>query len=171
MYDIAKLAKKEAELKSSFHEHFVAFFKSFDYTDTSETKVKIVDVDCHEDISKLIYGTGLYVIFTDYQSDENRCSLCVDGLKAIYRGHGTRLKKRVESHLYNNVYNENRDRTNYTVCMKLNDQNGININEEPFRKYRWKVITHSMSGSSKTMREQAEQGFDSVYGRPLGSNA
>uniref|UniRef100_UPI001E50C74A hypothetical protein n=2 Tax=Vibrio harveyi group TaxID=717610 RepID=UPI001E50C74A len=73
--------------------------------------------------------------------------------------------------LYNNVYNENRDRTNYTVCMKLNDQNGININEDPFRKYRWKVITHSMSGSSKTMREQAEQGFDSVYGRPLGSNA
>lgn len=45
MYDIEKLAEKEAELKSSFHEHFVAFFKSFDYTDISETKVKIVDVE------------------------------------------------------------------------------------------------------------------------------
>ncbi|PMH44670.1 hypothetical protein BCU68_12455 [Vibrio sp. 10N.286.49.B3] len=171
MYDIERLVKKELELKTLFHEHFSAFFEGFDYADISGERVKVVNVDSHEDISKLIYGTGLYVIFTDYQLDENPCSLCVDGLKAIYRGHGTRLKKRVESHLYNTLYNENRDRTNYTVCMKLNGENGININKEPFNNYQWKVITHSMSGSSKTMREQAEQAFDSVYGRPLGSNA
>ncbi|EGQ8195737.1 hypothetical protein [Vibrio parahaemolyticus] len=171
MYDIKKLAKKEAELKASFHDYFVDFFGSFDYTDISTKKVRVVDVDSHEDVTKLIYGTGLYVIFTDYQSDKNPCSLSVDGLKAIYRGHGTRVKKRVESHLFNSTYNKNKERTNYTVCMKLNGQNGIDIDEEPFRNYRWKVITHSMSGSSKTMREQAEQGFDSVYSRPLGSNA
>ncbi|HHX8603873.1 TPA: hypothetical protein ACVO0R_004522 [Vibrio alginolyticus] len=171
MYDIKSLAKKEEELKASFHKHFVSFFERFDYSDISDKKVKVVDVASHEDISELIYGRGLYVIFTDYQSDKNPCSLSVDGLKAIYRGHGVRVKKRVESHLFNSKYNENKDGTNYTVCMKLNGQNGIDLNEQPFRNYRWKVISHSMSGSSKTIREQAEQGFDSVYSRPLGSNA
>ncbi|WP_029823866.1 hypothetical protein, partial [Vibrio parahaemolyticus] len=79
MYDIKKLAKKEAELKASFHDYFVDFFGSFDYTDISTKKVRVVDVDSHEDVTKLIYGTGLYVIFTDYQSDKNPCSLSVDG--------------------------------------------------------------------------------------------
>lgn len=163
--------KKELELKAQYHEHFVLFFKAINYTELSEKSIRIVDINSHKDISKLIYGTGLYIILTDYQIEENSCSLFVDDLKAIYRGHGTRLKKRVESHLYNIIYNKNRKRTNYTVCMKLDNKKGINLNEEPFSNYKWKVITHSMPNSSKIMREQAEKAFDSVYSRPLASNA
>jgi hypothetical protein len=118
-----------------------------------------------------MYGSGLYLILTDYLKDENQCTFEINGLKAIYRGHGRRIKKRVESHLYNVKYNENKDETNYTVCMKLNDDDGINLNESPYSDYRWYVIQHPMTDSSKTIREQAEQAFDNVYNMPIGSKA
>ncbi len=171
MYDIKSLVERENSLKQHFKMHFVDFFTGYDYEDRSDDNIKITNIHSYNDISSLRYGSGLYLILTNYLIQENPCRLEVNGLKVIYRGHGIRIRKRVESHLFNLQYNENKDRTTYSVCMKLNDDNGINIDRDPYSEYQWTVIQHPMTNSSKTMREQAEQAFDHVYLRPIGSNA
>ncbi|EGR1393754.1 hypothetical protein ACCF70_000689 [Vibrio parahaemolyticus] len=169
MYDIQWLKEKESELKLTFKEHFETFFREFDYADLPAIKARRVNIRDHKDISKLLYKDGVYLILTDYMIDENPCELIIDNLKVIYRGHGSKVRKRVESHLFNKKYKLDKDGTNYTVCMKLNGDNGINLNEEPYCKFKWLVVSHSMPYSSKTMREQAEQAFDSIFNKPVGS--
>ncbi len=171
MYDIKELSKNESKLKENFKNHFINFFTEFDYFNLVNSKIKKCDISSHEDMSSVRYGSGLYLILTNYMSEENPCSLEIDGLKVIYRGHGRRIKKRVESHIFNDEYNNNKDGTVYSVCMKLDDNNGININQPPYCNYSWAVIQHPMTDSSKTMREQAEQAFDHIYSMPIGSNA
>ena len=169
MYDIKQLVMLESSFKKQCKDHFVRFFKEDDSIDSS--KLVITDIQSYDSISKLRYGSGLYLILTDYLTTENECSYELNGLKAIYRGHGVRMKKRVESHLFNKLYKQNKDGTNYIVCMKLNNDNGININEKPYSDFNWCVVQHTMTKSSKTIREQAEQAFDEVHKMPIGSNA
>ena len=170
MYDIKTLVKQEGELKLSVRKHFEEFFRGHNYTkDTKAICTKpiasLVDADGMQ------YGTGLYVILSDYQTEQNKCSLVIDGLKAIYRGHCYTVKGRLKSHLFNDHYRNNLPErgVRYDVCMKLDDKNGINIDSPPYNEYRWRVVVHKMQGSSKMMREQAELAFDEVFGRPLGS--
>lgn len=169
MYNINELVMMESSFKEQCNEHFIRFFQ--EYKNIELSKIIITNIKSHDSISELRYGSGLYLILTDYMANKNPCSYEYDGLKAIYRGHGVRMKKRVESHLFNKEYNQNKDNTNYTVCMKLNSDNGININEKPYSGSRWCVIQHPMTKSSKTIREQAELAFDKVHTMPVGSNA
>ena len=169
MYDIKSLKGLELEFKDSCFSHFIEFFTNYDYEDI-KGKVKKNIISSHSDINRILYGPGFYLILTDYMSQENECTLQVGELKVIYRGHGVRVRKRVESHLYNDKYNRDKGGTNYSVCMKLNDDNGININEAPYSGHSWAVIQHSMPNSSKVIREQAEQAFDEVFNQPVGSN-
>ncbi|ABV85970.1 hypothetical protein [Shewanella pealeana] len=171
MYNIKELIKKEAVLKDNFKQHFVTFFQQFSYETLNKSGIKLTPIESHDSLLSVRYGSGLYLILTDYIKDSNPCNLEIGELKVIYRGHGRRIRKRVESHLYNSKYTNKSDGTNYTVCMKLNDDNGINLNEKPYSDYKWAVVQHPMTDSSKTMREQAEQGFDEVYNMPIGSNA
>ena len=171
MYDIKDLAHKESILKEDFKTHFINFFTEFDYLNLVNSKIKQDDIYSHEYISSVRYGSGLYLILSNYMSEENPCNLEINDLKVIYRSHGRRIKKRVESHLFNDEYNNDRDGTIYNVCMKLDNNDGININQQPYCNYSWAVIQHPMTGSSKTMREHAEQAFDHVYSMPIGSNA
>ena len=171
MYDINQLIKKEKELKEFYKSHFVKFFKGFSYKELNNKQIKAINIDSYDSISSLRYGSGFYLILTDYMSDKNACTFKINGLKAIYRGHGIRIRKRVESHLFNSLYNKNQDNTDYTVCMKLNDDNGINITEDPYSKSKWVIVQHAMTNSSKIMREQTEQAFDEIYEMPVGSNA
>jgi hypothetical protein len=53
--------------------------------------------------------------------------------------------------------------------MKLDGNNGINIDKHPSSGFRWRVALHKMPDSTKLIREQAEVAFDQVFGRPLGS--
>jgi hypothetical protein len=170
MYDIEKLTNLEAALAADVRKHFADFFTSHDYTKDTGAVVSR-KVSTLTDIEAIYYGTGLYLIFTDYQSEENVCSLEIDGLKAIYRGHCYTVKKRLKSHLFNDHYRASLpDKgVRYDVCMKLDDKNGINILEAPYSGYRWRVIIHKMKYSSKMIREQAEHAFDQVFSRPLGS--
>ena len=170
MYDLKKLVALESELQKTLRLHFVDFFSTHDYTNDSRSVVSKSVSTCI-DADATYYGTGLYVIMSDYQIDQNKCSMIVDGLKAIYRGHCYTVKGRLKSHLFNNKYRQNLPErgVRYDVCMKLDDKNGINLDELPYSNYRWKVVIHKMKGSSKMMREQAERAFDEVFGRPLGS--
>lgn len=170
MYNIQELIKLEGELKLSVRKHFEDFFSKHDYTkDTKAISTK--SIASLADVDGMYYGTGLYVILSDYQAEQNKCSLIIDDLKAIYRGHCYTVKKRLKSHLFNEHYRRNLSErgVRYDVCMKLDDKNGINIDSSPYNNYRWKVVTHKMRGSSKMIREQAELAFDEVFGRPLGS--
>ena len=121
------------------------------------------------DLDNLQYGKGFYLILTDFELNTNQCKFQDNKLKVIYRGHGSRIRKRVESHLFNDSYNNNKDGTHYPVCMKLElKKNGININSGVYENYNWKVISFSMIRSSQIMREQCEKAFDKIYGKPLG---
>ena len=118
MYDIGTLQKRDKETKEFFKQHFVDFFKEFDYKNLSSQIVNVA-VNSHDDLNQVRYGTGLYFILSNYQFDSNPCTLKLNGLKVIYRGHGVRIRKRVESHIYNDNYNQDKDGTTYSVCMKL----------------------------------------------------
>jgi hypothetical protein len=169
-YDIAALTRQEALLAQSITDHFVQFFNEHNY-ETDTRAVVTCDVGNLIDIERLHYGPGLYVIFTDYQRDMNPCTLESGGLKAIYRGHCYTMKKRLFSHLLNDHYRATLPERGfrYDVCMKLDEANGINIDQQPYCEYRWRVVVYKMPGSSKLIREQAELAFDQVFGRPLGS--
>jgi len=170
MYEINNLIALEKELRKTMRTEFVNFFSAHDYTKESKL-VTSREVRSLDDADAIYYGTGLYVIMSDYRLEVNKCSMTIDGLKAIYRGHCYTVKNRLKSHLFNDNYRSylSEKEVRYDVCMKLDDKNGINICDEPYSDYRWMVVTHKMKGSSKIMREQAEIAFDEVFGRPLGS--
>lgn len=170
MYNINYLTSLELALQSTIRGHFKEFFSTHDYK-TAVRGVASQEVTDLAGAEALYYSTGLYLILTDYQKEQNSCSLVVDGLKAIYRGHCYTVKSRIKSHLFNDHYRSKLPErgVRYDVCMKLDGNNGININAKPYSDYRWRVIVHKMKGSSKMMREQAELAFDETFGRPLGS--
>jgi len=170
MYDIKQLVALESDLRQTIRSEFVDFFSVHDYTTYSESVISR-PVGSLSDAAALHYGPGLYVIMSDYQFEENKCRLIIDGLKAIYRGHCYTVKGRIKSHLFNDHYRSNLPArgVRYDVCMKLDDKNGINISDQPYSNYRWCVVVYKMKGSSKMIREQAEHAFDEVFGRPFGS--
>jgi hypothetical protein len=170
MYDVKKLLKLEADLALRMREHFMKFFRSHDYRKHSDA-VASRDVSSFDEMEKVYSGTGFYLILTDYSAAENPCSLEVEGLKAIYRGHCYTVKSRLKSHLFNDQYRSTlkSNAVRYDVCLKLDGSNGINIAQPPYNAYRWRVIVHKMKSSSKMIREQAEHAFDAVFSRPLGS--
>lgn len=53
--------------------------------------------------------------------------------------------------------------------MKLAGENGINITDSIFKKFRWFVVIHKMTGSNRLIREQAEKAFDELFNRPFAS--
>lgn len=138
----------------------------------SKDDVTIVKIEKHDDLSDLIYGSGFYIILTNYYIEENNCNLELDvnntKVRAIYRGEGRRLKKRVESHLFNDKYQGNRDGTNYEVCIKIGDGNqGINIDKVPYNGSDFYVIQHKMTDSLSFERKIMEEVFDKKYNRPV----
>ena len=148
-----------------------AYFRNIDYEKSSKD-IHITQINNEEDLNQIIFGVGFYIILTDHIFNDNNCKFEFNSQKAIYRGHSHYSKKRLLSHLANEKYNRNRKKNepNYKVCLKIeNGKNGININQIPYKNWNWTVIVHKMKGSSKLMREQAEQAFDKVYNKPCKS--
>lgn len=169
-YDILALKKKEAIFTKEVRDHFVAFFKNHDYTKTNPDVI-LYNINTEDDANKVYYGTGLYLILTDYLSDSNDCTFVFNDLKAIYRGHCYTIKSRIKSHLFNPSYklSDAGKATQYNVCLKLDGNNGINVLEDPYAKQHWQIVVHKMKNSSRMIREQAELAFDDVFSRPFGS--
>lgn len=142
-------------------------------------------METYDDLKKLHSGPGFYVILTNYKNDDNNCKLIINNeIKAIYRGHCSHLKHRIESHLFNKKYNEeySKRRTEkekkgekfsevpFNACIKIDPNvNGIDIDDKLYSGYKWYVIQLKMPGSSRLIREQAEQAFDEVFSKPLAS--
>lgn len=134
--------------------------------------IQIVEINNESDLNKVIYGNGFYIILTDQPFVDNECTLKYKGLKAIYRGHSYFTKKRIKSHLSNDDYNSKRKsgEPHYKVCIKLEDfVNGININQEPYKNWKWIIIVHKMPKSTEIVREQTEKAFDKIFKKPCKS--
>jgi hypothetical protein len=169
-YDIKGLRQQEAEFERKVQTHFFEFFKAHDYMSPTP-QVVTYKIDEQADIDKTYSGRGFYLILTDYPTENNKCTCKVGGLTVVYRGHCSVVKKRIQSHLSNTLYRANLPErgVRYDVCMNIDGQQGINITQDPYKKYRWSVMVHKMPKSSKAIREQAELAFDDVFSRPVGS--
>jgi hypothetical protein len=149
----------------------IEYLKECDYTSHSNY-FQVLDIKHLHELQEIYYGAGFYILMTDLKFEDNNCSFEIDNFKAIYRGHSYFVKDRIMSHLFNLDYNKNSSKykTKYTVCLKIEDGvEGININQQPYSDYSWKIIVHKMKDSSKMIREQAELAFDNIYNRPLKS--
>jgi hypothetical protein len=161
------LNKITEEIKNDFE----IYFKGQEFKN-GNTEIQIIPIESKLDINKIYSGQGFYIILTNECFEENQCIFNYKNHKAIYRGHSHTTRKRILSHLLNKIYRATRKpkEPNYTVCLKIEDGvNGININEQPYNKWKWTVIVIKLIGSNKLIREQAEIAFDSVFGRPCKS--
>jgi len=170
--DIKGYKSKIENTHSSIRKDISKYFKEIKYTLPNKS-FQTVAVSTPSDFEKILKGSGFYIIFTDFKIEEqNKCVLEIDSLKAIYRGHGSKVCKRLQSHLINKIYRSKRKSSDpdYSVCLKIKKdgtKGGININSEPYKSSKWKVVVHKMTNSSKEIREQAEFAFDEVFGKPV----
>lgn len=150
---------------------FVNHLKDIDYSSNNGT-FEIYSIKNIEDVNHIYTGPGFYIILLDQKFDDNESVFSFANHSAIYRGHSYSVRDRIKSHLFNSEYNlsDFKNKPRYTVCLKFEDGiQGINLNDEPYCNYSWKIIVHKMKGSSKLIREQAELAFDVIYGRPFKS--
>ncbi len=146
------------------------FFNSIDLN-TESDNIQILEIKEESEINKAFSGGSFYLILTDHKFEENICEFEYKGQKVIYRGHSYFTKKRLLSHLANEKYNkEGKNKPHYEVCLKIEDKvNGININKEPYKNWKWTIIIFKMPKSSQLIREQAELAFDEKFKRPIKS--
>ncbi|EJH2591706.1 hypothetical protein NDL33_004506 [Vibrio parahaemolyticus] len=178
------------EVREEFESAFLKIYqenkvpKSF----PENLKISINKVESPKDINKIHATAGFYIIFTDLNIGSNKCALKYsDTLTAIYRGECDKVKRRVQSHLFNKKYKseyqerksvylgkaENKGKEFYEqywpACLKIgNGESGLNIHED-YHENNWYVLVHNMRGSSQEVRVQAELAFDNIFGKPLAS--
>jgi len=179
--------------KDRVKDQFASSFREI-YTDnlvpesfpTTVQRIDRVVLTVPDELTNIYYGAGFYVIFTDWPVEDNPCQLRCGALRAIYRGECATTKKRVTSHLFHAKYKEeyaarkaaymgspeNQKKEYYEdfwpQCLKLESggPSGVNIDQEPHRRYRWLVVVHRMDSSSQEVRKLAELAFDQTFGRP-----
>lgn len=189
--DVIKEILEEAHIKIK-EQYFISFFESLKgnyemgILNNSSPKIIVKEIKRPEELEDIpSHSPGFYVILSDYKNgfaNENLCEMKLNGLpnvKAIYRGEAYNVRLRLLSHLFKNLYDQerykdiqnyiNRD-DNYSVCLKLNDREnqGINIDKDKdLTKSRWFVAYHGMRYSDGTIRKIAESAFDDVFGKPI----
>lgn len=151
------------EVHNEIQKDLVGYLRNANY-EAASNDIQIVSLRSESDLLNIFSVTCFYFILTKKAFEDNECSFTYKDNTAIYRGHSYTVKNRILSHLANKFYNSNYDST-YKACIKVEDgQNGINIDQEPYSTWEWSVIIHKMKGSSKIIREQAEEAFDTIYG-------
>ncbi|MNB85014.1 hypothetical protein D3C75_318980 [compost metagenome] len=170
-YNIKDMLVKMNEVGKEFEQDFLDYFNTLHNIkkNHSDKLASIIKLSKFKDISKVMKGEGMYIIFTNYKFVENTCNFTIGNLKAIYRGHSHGVGLRVISHLFNMKYQTIKGKTNYISCIQLDDQIGININLKPYNSYQWYILQLKMKKSNVFIREKAEEAFDRVFGKPLGS--
>ncbi|MFD2943259.1 hypothetical protein [Flavobacterium notoginsengisoli] len=171
MINIIKESKSKIRMQAEeqrIRTNIIGYLKECNYASPSSS-FQVIDIKNLKDLQAIYSGPGFYILMTDLKFEDNNCLFQHDDFQAIYRGHSYFVKDRIMSHLFNLDYNKNpsKHRTKYTVCLKIEDGvEGININQQPYCNYSWKIIVHKMKDSSKMIREQAELAFDCIYNRP-----
>ncbi|MFJ7982162.1 hypothetical protein ACIQ1D_18030 [Lysinibacillus xylanilyticus] len=116
---------------------------------------------------------GFYVIFSDIKHECNPCNAVFTDLptiKGIYRGEASKVRERLKSHLFNNLYEEQFDGDNrFTTTLKIDDSK-VNIDIEPYNEYEWYVVYIAAPKSNQNVRNMYEDSFDQVFGKSPCSN-
>lgn len=179
----SKKLEKEAlnEPKQKIRCELSTYFRDINWQKLNQND-GLFKIEKYDDLKGLKSGPGFYVILTNYKETEKNCTLAINKNTAIYRGHCSNLRRRVESHLFNKKYNEEYFKRRadkekkgekfsevpFNACMKIDPEvSGININDETYSKYEWYVIQFKMPLSSQFIREQAEGVFDELFGKPF----
>jgi len=162
------------KVKEGIKEDLKEYFENIDLDKVLPDDVQIVKIYDEDDLNQLYYDEGFYLILIEKDIDGiDFCDFNYADHKVIYRGHSRSSKKRIMSHLANDLYNQQRKsyEVKYNVCLKMDESviNGININRHPYKAMGWMVIVFKMKDSDKLIREQAESAFDEVYGKPCRS--
>lgn len=198
MYDVGEMKKviddalqvANEKVRSQFETAFRKIYVGNKVPDIFSKNLKIskYELKTIKDLESVLAGSGFYIIFTDLDIGKNDCTLSLaPNLVAIYRGECNTVKKRVQSHLFNNDYRTCFDRRKADYLAKLqnsgklfheqlwpaslkigNGESGINIDQQ-FTENKWYVVVHNMIGSSQKVRIQAERAFDAVFERPVAS--
>lgn len=201
MYNVVEMKSDYAAAvkiaREKIEDEFVAAFQAIypggmvmENLEHPSTLVENTIVRANEDIDRIYYGEGFYVILTDRPVDGNECRLRMGELRAIYRGECRETRLRVRSHLANAAYHSElamraekyeRDpkysgrrfyKATWPHCLKLDGKSGtsgINIDQAPHSGYRWQVLVHRMKDSSQEIRKFAESAFDRAFGKPAAS--
>lgn len=179
----------EIKVRNVFKEEFSKLYNNLPTLNRileSESTIKIHEIACHEDLAKATNNPGFYIILSSYKVKCNSCNFSFNDLVAIYRGECEKVRKRIQSHLFNKLYqleyNKRKEKYQkkhststkpfyeqfWPACMKLEPGvNGININKIQYNSYKWLVIVHEMKGSGQPVRKQAELAFDELFGKPI----
>lgn len=165
---ISKYQNEISILKEKIIADFEKYLGEINFNN-EDSNIQIIDLKNESDIEKAYYGQGFYIILTNFNFNDNKCSFTFNNQKAIYRGHSYHTKKRLLSHLSNHNYNNNKGSTNFDVCLMIDNDNGININQEPYKNWNWIIIIIKMKGSNGLIREQVETAFDKIYNKPCKS--
>lgn len=200
MYDVSlmksellnAIAVTERRVRAQFSEAFVSIYADSVVPDRFPSGCPPIDrlvLARAADLREVYSGAGFYVILTDRAVDGNACRLGSGALRAIYRGECGTVRRRIQSHLFNSLYNSDYDQRSsryssdpknvgrsfyephWPHCLKLDPggPSGINIDQAPHSNFSWLVLVHRMSGSSQRVRQLAELAFDDAFGHPSAS--
>lgn len=181
--DIQAIIEKVKNSLSSIGDDMVLpHFQKLEYrADLNKRRIKSVKVSSISDLTKIPSQPGFYVIFSDISKEENMCKAVFKhdkNLKAIYRGEAYDVNIRVKSHLFNNLYekefkesikSKKAKKTNLYSSTLLIDNQKVNIEQEPFKDYKWYVVYHAVPNSTQNVWRMYEDAFDKVFDKPLHS--
>lgn len=173
MYDLEFINELTLKYEEKIVKHFKEFFNKLikeDKIAIKDRKIKIIQLKEFKDVKKLAKNPGFYVILTDYMLTNNNCTCMYKYdndkyVKAVYRGEANNRRDRITGHLFNDKY-DGKD----IKFMTINNDNGININKEPYCNYIWYVLMCSMNESNQQIRRCVERAFDSVFEKPMYSS-
>ncbi|UQA51006.1 hypothetical protein [Vibrio sp. ED002] len=186
--DAVKVANNE--VRGEFESVFSNIYKENKVPNDlpKELKISINKLETPKDLDKIHATEGFYIIFTDLNVGDNNCALKhLDSIFAIYRGECGKVKRRIQSHLFNKHYKSDYEKRKsvylekpensgkdfheqyWPACLKIgNGESGLNIHED-YHENNWYVLVHNMRESSQEVRVQAELAFDNVFGKPIAS--
>ncbi|RIX85385.1 hypothetical protein [Acidovorax cavernicola] len=175
-----------AGVRADIQAEFGRYFNELISGDFLELPEKTRGASLHEitdvaSLEALPTGPGFYVIFSScaVEGVPSRLRLA-DGRRAIYRGEGRFVQRRVESHLFKEAHDrlhaerklKNSSEQRYGVCLRLAESDeayGINVDRLPHCRERWAVLVVRLPDSLSDIRKQAEIAFDTRFGRPAAS--
>ncbi|MCX0357967.1 hypothetical protein LI056_08175 [Clostridium perfringens] len=178
MCTLEEMKKFNEDFKKELKDKMINFFNDYkgvnnkiDVDNILSKSVKIHRIKKYKDLGKISKNTGFYIILSDYKYDNNICEFIIEregiSLKAIYRGQSSDKYSRLEGHLFKQKIDSDKKDINF---MKVNKENGINIDKSPYNKYKWFVIEYKLNKITQDFRLIMEEAFVEVFKKPIFSD-
>lgn len=79
----SKIRIKDEQLK--IRQDIIRYLTNCNYKSSSKL-FQVIDLKSLEDLNKIFYGPGFYIILTDHNFEANECEFQIGNFKAIYKG-------------------------------------------------------------------------------------